>query len=151
MLFLLSSYFPQQYLRRPFSCRELTQNMFCLRSCKRGLSVIYSLNRAFVLAGKKISEVPGWDRVSVILWAWRRHSRSPRGENSWEENNVSMWMPVKCVSWWESMFSVKSRHNKQWLKPYEHDYDTKKNENIIPFTFNFILEYEIQEEYLNSS
>lgn len=110
--------FPQQYLCRLFLPRTNSKHV-CLWSGVPGRTVIYSLNREFVLAGKKISEVPGRDQVSVIPWARRRLSGSPGGENSWEENNVSMWMPVKCVSWWESMFSVKSRHNKQWLKAYK--------------------------------
>lgn len=115
--------FPRQYLCRLFLPRTNSKHV-CLWSGLPGRTVIYSLNREFVLAGKKISEAPGWDQVSVIPWAQRRLSGSPGGENSWEENNVSMWMPVKCVSWWESMFSVKSRHNKQWLKAYKQsDYD----------------------------
>ena len=110
--------FPRQYLCHLFLQRTNSKHV-CLWSSVPGRTVIYSLNRAFVLAGKKISEVPGRDQVSVIPWARRRLSGSPGGKNSWEENNVSMWMPVKCVSWWESLFSVRSRHNKQWLKAYK--------------------------------
>lgn len=117
--------FPRQYLCHLFLQRTYSKHV-CLWSSIPGRTVIYSLNRAFALAGKKISEVPGRDRVSVIPWARRRLSGSPGGKNSWEENNVSMWMPVKCVSWWESLFSVRSRHNKQWLKAYKESMMVKR-------------------------
>ena len=70
--------FPRRYLCRLFLPRTNSKHV-CLWSTIPGRTVIYSLNRAFVLAGKKISEVPGWDRVSVIPWARRRLSGSPGG------------------------------------------------------------------------
>lgn len=114
--------FPRRYLCRLFLPWTNSKHV-CLWSSIPGLTVICSLNRGLVLAGKKISEAPGRDQVSVIPWARRRLSGSPGWKNSWEENNVSKWMPVKCVSWWEGMFSLKSRHNKQWLKAYKQPDD----------------------------
>lgn len=145
MLFLFSSYFPGSICVAS-SCRELTENMFA-RDTAHGLqTVIYSLHRAlgFWLGGRSL-RFPGPDRVSDH--PLEEISRSAGRENSWEENNVSMWMPVKCVNGWESVFSVKSRHNKQWLKAEPSVYDGWK-ENGILFNFTF---YEIQEEYLHSA
>lgn len=75
---------------------ELSENMLGLWSGVPGRSLIYSLNSGLAPAGRDGSEVTGWDRVSVIPEAPRR-SGSPAGKNSYEENNVSVRMPVKCV------------------------------------------------------
>lgn len=91
---LLSLYFPGS-VRRVFLLRTERKHAG-LWSGVPGRSLIYSLNSGLAAAGRDGSEVTGWDRVSVIPEAPRR-SGSPAGKNSYEENNVSMRMPVKCV------------------------------------------------------
>lgn len=82
--------------RAASSSWELSENMPGLWSGGPGRSLIYSLNSGSAPAGRDGSGVTGWDRVSVVPEAPRR-SGSPAGKNSYEENNVSVRMPVKCV------------------------------------------------------
>lgn len=133
--------------RKCYSCsHRISPVSICVASSRRELTgltgntlacdprtlrraAVYSLNRAAAFWLRRISRrFPARDQVSVIPWARRRRSGSSGG-NSWEENNVSMWMPVRCVSWWESVFSVTSWHNKPWLKNHKQDdYEDQKGE-----------------------
>lgn len=127
---------PNSIICAASSCCELTQNMFAC-DLAHWTGPFVPLNRAFILAGRRSRRFLDRIRYRSCQGVWRRLSGSPGGKYTYEENRVHVNVSHVCqaVSWWESMFSVKSRHNKQWLKADINSQSREvKWENIKYFT-----------------